>query len=82
MAYILSLVLAAMIFVPAIGYIGISEIGEAALGGEGTITHATNATFWNTYASLGSLPLFIVMLSIGGLCLLGIIVLLSKSGVC
>lgn len=79
-AYILSLVLAALIFVPVIGYIGISPIGELALGRKGTMTYAANATFHNTLASFGSGITIILWIAAAGFCLLGVILLLGKAG--
>lgn len=57
----LSLLLAALLFVPVIGIIGISEIGEQAIGAEGTVTHVMNTTLWSTTSALGITPFMIII---------------------
>lgn len=76
-AMILSLGIAAMIFVPMVAMVGISPMGADLLGGEGTITHVANATLWNAYASFG-LSMIIPIVVGAGCLILGLVLILRK----
>jgi len=71
------LALTGLVFMLIVAAVGISDIGEAAIGGEGTITHAVNATLWSTYGSFGSLPFAII---VGSLALFLLVCLIYSIG--
>jgi len=63
---VLSLTLAAIIFIPIIAILGVSPQGATIIGEKGTWTNIVNATTWNTYSTvhaaygLSSILIFIV----------------------
>lgn len=52
-AYLLGLLLSFLLASVVIAVIGVSEVGELAIGPKGTATGWANTTVWNTYASVG-----------------------------
>ena len=75
-AMILSLLLSTLIILPAIAIVGISEIGEMAIGSEGSATYAANMTFWNTYSSFGLAT--IIPFVVGGTILVALLIVTIK----
>lgn len=73
----LSLLLATLIFVPMIAFVGISEFGEGLFGG-GKLLNSANATVWNASASFGSSVVFIPIVCIGALLVVAIVYSLGK----
>lgn len=70
-ALVSGLIVAALVFLPVIALVGISEIGSMAIGMNTTAYYA-NATMWNIYDSFG---LSIMALLFVGLTILALAVL-------
>jgi hypothetical protein len=75
-----ALLITCLLFVPVIAMVGISELGEFAIGREGTATYAANATLWNTTASLGITPFLIILIVVVGCLMILFIHSVKKSG--
>lgn len=55
--------MAAIVFVVIIAVIGVSEMGEMAIGGKGSISGYANATTWAAYNTFG-FPLVLLISTI------------------
>jgi len=79
-AVLSALLISCLFFVPVIAVIGVSELGEQLIGAEGTATYAANTTLWNTAASLGITPFFIILIAVVGCLMILLITSVKKSG--
>lgn len=75
----LSLLLATLIFVPMIAFVGISEFGEGLFGG-GELLSSANTTVWSATYSMGYAVVFIPIVIIGALLVIAIVYFLGKYG--
>lgn len=57
-SWLAALLLSAVLFTAVVAIVGISDVGELAIGSEGTLTHYANTTLWSGCASFGSLQVF------------------------